>query len=197
MNNSQSNTLITVTIDNIEVQGKVHVWTALELVVEILYPYQGIKDDLYVSTIAAQYRNFNTGDHGEIRSKEMLNHLYFICKTIESNIDTLKSVVVEYTEQHEVMDKILKTKTSECFRKYNVELSDLEDFVSNTQENESSFEELENNHQCCKEIIEYEYEYYDSKVLLFNTLIQPHISMNIIPSKINQVIDFINKLAKI
>ena len=111
MNNSQSNTLITVTIDNIEVQGKVHVWTALELVVEILYPYQGIKDDLYVSTIAAQYRNFNTGDHGEIRSKEMLSHLYYICKTIENNIDTLKSVVVEYNEQHEVIDNILKTKS--------------------------------------------------------------------------------------
>ena len=193
MNKSKTNTIITLNVDGIEVQGKVHVWTALELVVEILYPYQGIKDDLYVSTIAAQYRNFNTGDHGEIRSKEMLNHLYFICKTIESNIDTLKSVVVEYTEQHEVIDNILKTKKSECCRAYNIELSDLEDFVSNTQENESSFEELENNHKCCIEIIEYEYEYYDSKVLLFKTLIQPHISMNIIPSKINQVIDFINK----
>ena len=193
MNKSKTNTIITLNVDGIEVQGKVHVWTALELVVEILYPYQGIKDDLYVSAIAAQYRNFNTGDHGEIRSKEMLNHLYFICKTIESNIDTLRSVVVEYTEQHEVIDNILKTKTSECCGKYNVELSDLEDFVSNTQENESSFEELENNHKCCKEIIEYEYEYYDRKVLLFKTLIQPHISMNIIPSKIDQVIDFINK----
>ena len=193
MNNSQSNTLITVSIDNIEVQGKVHVWTALELVVEILYPYQGIKDDLYVSTIAAQYRNFNTGDHGEIRSKEMLSHLYYICKTIENNIDTLKSVVVEYNEQHEVIENILKTKTSECFKAYNVELSDIEEFISNSQVDENSLDKYENSYKCCKEIIEYEYEYSDSKVLLFNTLIQPHISMNIIPSKIDQVIDFINK----
>ena len=193
MNNSQTNQLITVNVDGIEVQGKVHVWTALELVVEILYPYQGIKDDLYVSTIAAQYRNFNTGDHGEIRSKEMLSHLYFICKKIENNIDTLKSVVVEYIEKHEVTDNILKTKTSECFRAYNVELSDLEEFVSNPQVDESSLEKLENNYKCCKKIMDYEYEYFDSKVLLFNTLIQPHISMNIIPSKIDQVIDYINK----
>jgi hypothetical protein len=194
MNNSQTNTLITINVDGIEIQGIVHVWTTLELVVEILYPYQGIKDDLYVSTIAAQYRNFNTGDHGEIRSKEMLSHLYFICKTIESNIDILKSVVVEYTEQHEVIDNILKTKTTECFRAYKVELSDLEEFVSNPQVDESSLENLENNYKCCKEIMGFEYEYFDSKVLLFNTLIQPHISMNIIPSKIDQVIDFINNL---
>ena len=193
MNNSQTNQLITVNIDGIEAQGKVHVWTALELVVEILYPYQGIKDDLYVSTTAAQYRNFNTGDHGEIRSKEMLSHLYYLCKAIEENIDTLKSVVVEYTEQHEVIDNILKTKTSECFRAYNVELSDLEEFISNSHVDENSLDNYENNHKCCKEIIEYEYEYFDSKVLLFNTLIQPHISMKIIPSKIDQVIDFINK----
>jgi len=193
MNNSQTNTLITINIDGIEVQGEVHVWTALELVVEIKFPYEGIKDDLYVSAIAAQYKNFKKGDHGEIRSKEMLNQLYFICKTIESNIDTLKSVVVEYTEQHEVIDNILKTKTTECFRAYNVELSDLEEFISNPQVDESSFEKLENNYKCCKEIIGFEYEYFDSKVLLFNTLIQPHISMNIIPSKIDQVIDFINK----
>jgi hypothetical protein len=193
MNNSQTNTLITINVDGIEVQGEVHVWTALELVVEIKFPYQGLKDDLYVSTIAAQYKNFKKGDHGEIRSKEMLNHLYFICKTIESNIDTLKSVVVEYTEQHEAIDNILKTKTSECFRAYNVELSDLEEFISNPQVDESSFEKLENNYRCCQEIMGFEYEYFDSKVLLFNTLIQPHISMNIIPSKIDQVIDFINK----
>ena len=193
MNNSQTNTMITINVDGIEVQGEIHVWTALELVVEILYPYQGIKDDLYVSTIAAQYRNFNTGDHGEIRSKEMLSHLYFICKTIESNIDTLKSVVAEYIEQHEVIDNLLKTKTSECFRAYNVELSDLEEFISNPQVDENSLDKYENNYKCFKEIMGFEYEYFDSKVLLFNTLIQPHISMNIIPSKINQVIDFINK----
>ena len=193
MNNSKTNTLITVTIDGIEVQGEVHVWTALELVVEIRSPYQGIKDDLYVSTIAAQYRNLNTGDHGEIRSKEMLSHLYYLCKAIWKNIDKLKSVVVEYNEQHEVIDNILKTKTSECFRAYNVELSDLEEFVSNPQVDDSSFDKLENNYKCCKEIMAFEYEYFDNKVLLFNTLIQPHISKNIIPSKIDQVIDFINK----
>lgn len=193
MNKSKTNTLINVNVDGIEVQGVVHVWTALELVVEILYPYKGIKDDLYVSAIVAQYRNFNTGDHGEMRSKEMLSHLYYLCKAIDENIDKLKSVVVEYNEQHEVIDNILKTKTSESCSKFNVELSDLEDFVSNTQENESSFEELENNQMCCHEIIGFEYEYFESKVRLFNTLIQPHISMNIIPSKIDQVIDFINK----
>jgi hypothetical protein len=193
MNYSQTNKLITVTIDGIEIQGEIHVWTALELVVEIRYPYQGIKDDLYVSAIAAQYKNFKKGDHGEIRSKEMLSHLYYLCKTIESNIDTLKSVVVEYTEQHEVIDNILKTKTSECFRAYKVELSDIEEFISNSQVDENSLDKYENSYKCCKEIIEYEYEYSDSKVLLFNTLIQPHISMNIIPSKIDQVIDYINK----
>ena len=193
MNNSHTNQLITVNVDGIEVQGKVHVWTALELVVEILYPYQGIKDDLYVSTIAAQYRNFNTGDHGEIRSKEMLSHFYYLCKAIDENIDKLKSVVVEYNEQHEVIDNILKTKTSESCSKFNVELSDLEEFVSNLHVDENSLDKYENNHMCCHEIIGFEYEYFDSKVLLFNTLIQPHISKNIIPSKIDQVIDFINK----
>lgn len=64
MNKSKINTLIIVNVDGIDVRGKIDVWTALELVVEIRYPYQGIKDDLHVSAIAAQYRNFYTGDYG-------------------------------------------------------------------------------------------------------------------------------------
>ena len=122
----------------------------------------------------------------------MLKHVYFICKTIESNIDTLKSEVTKYNKQIAVISNTLKIKTAKTLEKHQIKQCDLMEFISSADDN-NSIELSEKYHKCLKAIFTLEYKFLDRKKLLFNRVIQPHISIHIISSKIDQVVDYINE----
>lgn len=66
------------------------------------------------------------------------------------------------------------------------------EFISSADDN-NSIELSEKYHQCLKAIFTVENKFLDRKKLLFNRVIQPHISIHVISSKIDQVVDYINE----
>ena len=111
--------LVRIIVNNVVVIGKITNRSRRDITVEIIVPYQGVRNSKHIPCFARPLKDY-TGEYGVEVAKQLLNQLYSISKeaeelapklnTLSKKMKELKANNLKIAEENEMHKRLLRSK---------------------------------------------------------------------------------------